>query len=822
MLPYVPNIGISETYGTITRASLSVHPTLHWETSIAKAKTKKLTTSSKQILFAPKLEEPLERDKSQEAKDRMQKKLEREQSKIDEMEKRRTLSSFESSGLYDPTLSTLMPYIRDDNNDADGNSGNDDDEGEEEEEDGDEDVVTHDKSDTDDSSGDSSSEGEQQGKNNESENTKKPKLKKTFRLKKTDFFDPNISTQVQFFYLRKKLHVLFVLEDKVLTFGTMSKKFRFCKSIKLKSSIKCIQMVQINDGLALSLVRTNDDVYLLKCLYREKSLIVTKVFSFTRDDTWAGLADVKIHVGDTLKLCIIDNIGKFQIWETTGIGKTDFKKLNNRWDSIYQPQELSNFKRIVWVNENRLFFYSRSQVFNYELQTDELILKVNGGTWTRFLDLVKCNNELYFFLTTKEFIVVDVRDGSFMKLLSWKHYWNDQDTSMFMNVLNGEDTKLCVVTSKHTGINFVVEFNPKTFQFVNQPYHFFTTNQDPAISITFNFEASQLVALQKTAGNVVSFLKVEYGNGNENVRIDDSNNTRFAKFKFPFFQENHYKILDGEPVQSKNEKPAEITARIYDNLETFLDTQSTAQISLIQLIEELRIPRNTKNVIKIVQHMIKNDNHNDTLIKINKSCYKKGFNVTGEYANEDTLNNQLDQITDFINSNISDENSSEVIFYLFLSSIEIWKTKQSMKMEETKREYASYFNDLPHEYREMIDSFEEDFYAVGINESEDESTYSNPRSSNIFSVPSVSISQVVPTVSVSQPKQKIVPKKKSKIAPKGSIFSSPIRNSTQPSQPLESSQPSQQSQLLTQKFSQPQFGISQSKGPKKKRRRTGF
>lgn len=630
-----------------------------------------------------------------------------------------------------------------------------------------------------------------------------------------------------------------------------SPKFIWIKSLTFKLQILGIKTYHLNTDIVLHLVRTRDTIYLLKNMISKSSFSLTKIFEFKQDDNWAFFANSNLLITkNELLLCIIDCVGKFSIFKSMNDKQLSFVQIDLKYQSFYDPAELSNFKNSIWLESNRLILYSRSQLFEYTFTKDstgkivdqKFFCRVSAGIWTKLLDIVKSprDNHLYYMLTTKELIVVDVTKG-FSRKLSYKHYLNELDLSMHFNIIKtprNETNDTCIISSKHSLINYVIEFNTQKIKIVNNPYIFLTDLKEIPINTEiyqFNPKSYLNIILQKQDNGELVFSLLKYTSFyDDKEKYGDLKNFRsnwrtFLKhsFNIPIDKnkaiELYDKLIDYYKFEGKSAPdPNLVTTEIYNKLQIFLDDENIFYKSLFQMINQIHIPRNIKNIFKIVKHLIRNKDDGEFGVRLNKTTWlTDNMKIATLDSTENDVSTDSEEIIKFFES-LGGKNDKYITadhtLYLLLSSIQLKKNGKTIDQHDIDKQISKASSKLPDEYLDILDSFENDANIIGIMDSEDEIENSeyNPHKNNFSSIPIVTSSQV-PQITVSQqPKSTKIESRKSSPIKKKRFDS----NNNTPSLAWSSQQFSQ----MSQKFSQSNGGFSQSqsKGPKKKKRKTGF
>lgn len=141
--------------------------------------------------------------------------------------------------------------------------------------------------------------------------------------------------------------------------------------------------------------------------------------------------------------------------------------------SIYDPLELSNWKRIFWGDSNtNILAFSRSSITQFEVnKTAKGERLVTFNTWSTLQDVqYSKNHDFLFVLTSKEIIWFKVVP-SLERLLSWKHFLDDSDPSLRITFMEttydkGETSFLCIIYSAVSPIMTIYNFGIKN----DKPY----------------------------------------------------------------------------------------------------------------------------------------------------------------------------------------------------------------------------------------------------------------------------------------------------------------------------------------------------------------
>lgn len=640
--------------------------------------------------------------------------------------------------------------------------------------------------------------------------------------------------------------------------GLKSPKFIWVRSLTLKSRILGIESYSVeaqNHPCTLLLVRTSDSIYILKCTISNTSLALTKVFEFKQGPKWASFAHSSMLVlTASLMLCIVDCMGKFIVFKSNSLETINFVQVELMYGSFYDPVELSNFKKSMWIDSKRLILFSRTQLFEYTFvelpdgngYKEKFFCRVCAGIWSKILDIKQShrNDCLLYMLTTKEIIVIDTSKG-FSRKISWKHYFSDLDTSMYISLLKrpkNSSAEMCIISSKSSVLNFVIEFNTVEFKIVDSPYLILTNLKEPSISSSFyQFDTHSCLhlVLQKFKNGEASFNLLNYTSlydDQQKYGLQPQREKSLTNFevlmkhgsRLPMEQHasaalynklsNYYKFNEKESSLS-----TEVTKEIYQVLKRFLDEESISHRSLFQLMDHIHIPRNVKNIFKIVKHLTSNCDEIDFSFSFNQSAWLTDRLSSVDFPEKD-IEKKGNEVINFFQSLTSKKYknlTSDLTLYLLLGLIELKKNGGTLNQADINNRLKESTSELPDDYKGMLDSFDDDANVAGIMDLGDEEvSYSNrdPIARNLPHVPAISTSQA-PQISVSQSRVHEKPNSSQKMGAKKNPPNS--TSGTVPTSVSNSQQYSQMSQKSSQ-VSSGGFSQSQSKGNKRKRRRTGF
>ncbi|CUM64746.1 uncharacterized protein PRCAT00002357001 [Priceomyces carsonii] len=231
------------------------------------------------------------------------------------------------------------------------------------------------------------------------------------------------------------------------------------------------------------LIRSASKIYIVSCYKsgRTRDLQRSKVEMDlvselgTNDLSRNEFADVAFNPWDYTQFSAVDVKGNFGVWNIRRERPNCLKRVNFNIDyevgeqnttsvpkcspSISDSEELSNWKRIIWGgSEGSLIVISRSSATQFtiipKLTSFELI---SAKTWSKIQDVFR--NERYaFLLTSKELIWLSISPET-KRILSWKHFLDDQDPSLKLHVCKKQGHNyICLIYSQMHPLIFVYTF----------------------------------------------------------------------------------------------------------------------------------------------------------------------------------------------------------------------------------------------------------------------------------------------------------------------------------------------------------------------------
>ncbi|KAK6455082.1 RNA polymerase I transcription factor [Scheffersomyces xylosifermentans] len=272
-----------------------------------------------------------------------------------------------------------------------------------------------------------------------------------------------------------------------LLFPEFSKPFQ----ISLSEPIK---QLEVATGLydytpSYIIVRTNYKIYLLDCYKSSNEVNLTmkadiemRVLGEIEANEMANneFADVTFNPFDFSQFGVVDTVGNFGLWSISSTSKSGAVRRVTLENSGATPSaedstELSNWKRFEWAHDrNHILILTRTSVTEFcispKLDSRKLI---TSNTWSRVQDFVRFD-DFAFLLTSKELIWFSNSDP-LKRLISWKHFLDDTDSSLKLQVTRrADDTFICVLYSQLYPLIFIYSFGlrgSKPYS-IRDPYYF--------------------------------------------------------------------------------------------------------------------------------------------------------------------------------------------------------------------------------------------------------------------------------------------------------------------------------------------------------------
>ncbi|KAI3405555.2 hypothetical protein KGF56_001573 [Candida oxycetoniae] len=239
-----------------------------------------------------------------------------------------------------------------------------------------------------------------------------------------------------------------------------------------------IQQIEVSASKIITskvvlLVRTDTNVTIITCKLsdcstRLKVKIVKKINFEESARTGSIFAHGCFCQQNYRKLALVDVNGRLTTWQLSK-GLTKVRKLNsNEMDlnlSSCDADEFSNWINICWPCDNdTILLLTRTKISKLYLRGDVTMtspkLLITSNTWSRIRHFCTQENEA-FLLTSKEFIWLNFEKNNLQRVLSWKHFLNENDPSLKFDVLHREDYYLIYIYSQVSPLIITLTFGYK-------------------------------------------------------------------------------------------------------------------------------------------------------------------------------------------------------------------------------------------------------------------------------------------------------------------------------------------------------------------------
>lgn len=605
-------------------------------------------------------------------------------------------------------------------------------------------------------------------------------------------------------------------------------------AIDIGEEILGLSYIKVDERTTLISIRTRPIVIVVKVKVSGDKLKLKKIFELKSDQYWSMFSHSNFHksVNDDISYIVIDVNAQFRLFNYED---ESFEEIELPFESFYEPSDLSSFKSSSWINDDRLILYSRMQIHELNFDTMEMKCRVTGGIFSVFLDLKPIPNKLGWFVlfTTKELILVNCTKG-FKKILAWKHSLNVNDKSLYLQVLQmpySEKNIMCLISSKETNFNQLVQINPHDLKVIDYPNWFFTNNKPIGSSIitpiggnfTNIFLLLQLTDLNELSSCVLkltSFYKNQEKYGKPLIeKVVKPEYFKYGQLKNELF---FYMISDDmKPVYSK------LIGDVFDTSisEDKVETQKAVQLyaddissKLAKFVDGLKSTINFQQLVEYFNNHINIDELMDMITEfidhfqtsnvfdfnINKNLWKADMLMTFNtpISDIDAMKNVYKEFLPLLKGN---ENRMEIAkyigFHLILSTLVIQKRTIDKHHEDVDKFMAANMKLLNESQLALIKEFENDMDVPAqfseFDTGEDEKV---DKKKPIIDMPIITVSQS---------------HKKRKSSTPLELSQSQVYNTNTSSQVYNTTQ-SQSTPSLNASGSQ------KKSGSKKKKRRTGF
>lgn len=215
------------------------------------------------------------------------------------------------------------------------------------------------------------------------------------------------------------------------------------------------------------LVRTRVKIYVTTCKLAHyssssksgpdfKLSIIKEIYSQKLNQS--TFADVAVCSEDIRKFATVDVNGILSVWminkrydKVLRLSNTDLQLL------MVDANNLSHWLRITWLPKlNGILLSTRTKIFQHDFDTGSQKVLVTSNTWSRIRD-VQCVGNMIFYLTSKELIWLRC-ETEIERLLSWRHFLNDEDPSLKLSLYTEDNSYLLFIHSQASPLVLVYTF----------------------------------------------------------------------------------------------------------------------------------------------------------------------------------------------------------------------------------------------------------------------------------------------------------------------------------------------------------------------------
>lgn len=215
------------------------------------------------------------------------------------------------------------------------------------------------------------------------------------------------------------------------------------QAINLQSQIKSIKIPDISALLGRSSdtlgVLTENALHFIKIesIDLQTNQLIYSAYGPLQFVTFGDFpfADFAFNPWDLHQFAVVDIRGNWGIARLPKSNKAGNKirLLPNLKGSIFDPEELSNWKRIEWSSSySRLLIMDSSKLVELDFENDWQLEVVQAKTWSSLRDYRRIDDDFGVLLTSKEIMIVGTKKSSeqIVRLVSWKHCLDPSDQTL--------------------------------------------------------------------------------------------------------------------------------------------------------------------------------------------------------------------------------------------------------------------------------------------------------------------------------------------------------------------------------------------------------
>ncbi|CAI4037231.1 hypothetical protein SMKI_02G0990 [Saccharomyces mikatae IFO 1815] len=214
-------------------------------------------------------------------------------------------------------------------------------------------------------------------------------------------------------------------------------------SIELHSPIKSIKIPGTSEAIGrrsnlVGVITENSfQIFRIENIHsRSCDVIVTNsepLYFVEVDDI--QVVDFAFNPWDLQQFAIIDAKGNWNIGtipKNFNNNKRKLQLIDNFHGTIYDPAELSSWKRIEWFSQfQKILIFDRSKMIEVDFVNNWQVEVVQAKTWSDIRDYRRIDDNNGILLTSREIIIIGASEANdVVRKISWKHDLDPDDTTL--------------------------------------------------------------------------------------------------------------------------------------------------------------------------------------------------------------------------------------------------------------------------------------------------------------------------------------------------------------------------------------------------------
>ncbi|GEQ68907.1 hypothetical protein JCM33374_g2576 [Metschnikowia sp. JCM 33374] len=189
-----------------------------------------------------------------------------------------------------------------------------------------------------------------------------------------------------------------------------------------------------------------------------KGIILNKAFSIVHEQ--ADLAHITFGPN---KFVFIDVVGTCKAYSFILRENWEYSLISEVFVPRFEPSDTSAWKRLCWPSapsSDYFYVFTRKSTAKVSIKTSNVNKLITFFVWSSAQDVVLLGQNL-FLLTSQELIWIRVSaGGEFCRLLSWKHYLDNQDVTLKLTTCycSADDAFVCIIYSQVSPLSLMLSF----------------------------------------------------------------------------------------------------------------------------------------------------------------------------------------------------------------------------------------------------------------------------------------------------------------------------------------------------------------------------